>query len=341
MSVELVLAGIILISLMFYVLLGGADYGAGVWSLFATGPRASAQREAIAKAIGPIWEANHVWLILIVTVLFTAFPKAFALLSTRLHIPLSLMLIGIVLRGSAFAFRTNDIVPRSERETRAQRLWERVFGVSSLFTPVMLGTIIGAIASGRLGGPGAGFADMFVRPWANPFCLTVGLLALALFAFLAAVYLLLEIRQDGLREDFRKRALWAAGAAAMVAAAVFLLSKDDAQHIRNNLGDTAGGITIVSLTVLSAMAALVALWQKKDRAAFVFAVSEVSLILGGWALAQYPYLVEPDVTIADAAPSSTLQLVLIALLAGALVLFPSLYYLYRVFKGGTILRALE
>ena len=341
MSLELLLAGIILISLTFYVLLGGADYGAGVWSLFATGPRASAQREATAKAIGPIWEANHVWLILVVTVLFTAFPKAFALLSTRLHIPLSLMLIGIVLRGSAFAFHTNDVVPRLEREAKAQRVWERVFGVSSVFTPIMLGITIGAVASGRLGGQADTFVDMFVRPWANPFCLAVGLLALALFAFLAAVYLLLETRDDGLRKDFRKRALWAAVAAAVVAAAVFLLSKDEAPHVRNNLGRTIWGIMIVALAGLSALGALVSLWQKKDRAAFVFGVSEVILILWGWALAQYPYLVEPDVTIADAAPVQTLQLVLVALLAGALVLFPSLYYLYRVFKGGTILRALE
>jgi cytochrome d ubiquinol oxidase subunit II len=220
-------------------------------------------------------------------------------------------------------------------------VWERIFGVSSVFTPVMLGTTIGAVASGRLGGQTDTFVDMFVRPWANPFCLAVGLLALALFAFLAAVYLLLETRDDELREDFRKRALWAAGVAAVVAAAVFLLSKDEAPPVRNNLGHTTWGTMIVGLAGLSALTALVSLWHRKDRAAFVFAVSELSLILWGWALAQYPYLVEPDVTIADAAPIPTLRLVLMALLVGALVLFPSLYYLYRVFKGSTILRALE
>ncbi|MEP6888408.1 MAG: cytochrome d ubiquinol oxidase subunit II [Nitrospirales bacterium] len=341
MSLELILAGIILISLTFYVLLGGADYGAGVWSLFATGPRALAQREAVAKAIGPIWEANHVWLILVVTVLFTAFPKAFALLSTRLHIPLSLMLIGIVLRGSAFAFRTHDVVPRSEREAGAQKVWERVFAVSSVFTPIMLGTTIGAAASGRLGGQADTFVDMFVRPWANPFCLAVGLLALTLFAFLASVYLLLETRDDGLREDFRKRALWGGAVAALMAGAVFLLSKNGAPYVQYNLAYTTWGRLTVALVGLSALAGFVSLWQRRYRSAFVSTIGEVTFILWGWALAQYPYLVIPGATIMDAAPTPTLELVLATLLIGALVLFPSLYYLYRVFKGSIILRALE
>ncbi|MDQ6733340.1 MAG: cytochrome d ubiquinol oxidase subunit II [Nitrospirota bacterium] len=341
MSLELILAGTILISLTFYVLFGGADYGAGVWSLLARGPRALAQREAIAKAIGPIWEANHVWLILVVTILFTAFPKAFALISTHLHIPLSLMLIGIVLRGSAFAFRTNDVVQRTVSEAGAQKFWERVFAVSSVFTPMMLGATIGAVASGRMTGQGGTFMDAFVRPWATPFCFTVGLLALALFAFLAAVYLVLEAQDDALREDFRQRALWAGGVAVLLAGAVFLLSNSAAPHVRNHLSHTTWGTMTLLLAGLSALAALTSLWQRMYRMAFVCTVSEVIFIVWGWAVAQYPYLVIPDVTIADSAPTQTLQLVLVTLLIGALLLFPSLYYLYRIFKGGTILRALE
>lgn len=341
MSLELILAGIILISLTFYVLLGGADYGAGVWSLLATGPRASAQREAIAKAIGPIWEANHVWLILSITVLFSAFPKAFAVLSTRLHIPLSMMLIGIVLRGSAFAFRTHDIVPRTATDIWAQHFWERVFALSSVFTPLMIGTTIGALASGRLVGPPGSFLDVFVRPWATPFCFTVGVLALALFTLLAAVYLLLEAKDDALREDFRRRALWAAGLVNVVAALVVFLSDGASPEVRSHLIHTTVGMANVALAVVSALGTWVSLWRRRYRAAFLCAVSEVVLILWGWALAQYPYVITPDVTIADAAPVRTLQLVLAVLLAGALVLFPSLYYLYRIFKGGTILRELE
>ena len=341
MSLELILAGIILISLTFYVLFGGADYGAGVWSLFASGPRAPRQREAIAKAIGPIWEANHVWLILVVTILFTAFPKAFALISMQLHIPLSLMLIGIVLRGSAFAFRTNDVVPRTVNEAGAQTFWERIFAVSSVFTPIMLGTTIGAVASGRLVGQGETFTETFVRPWATPFCFTVGVLALTLFAFLAAVYLLLEAEEDALRENFRQRALWAGGMAVLLAGAVFLLSNNAAPHVRDHLGHTAWGAITMGVAGLSAIGALTSLWRRMDRMAFVFTVSEVSFIVWGWGVAQYPYLVIPSVAITDSAPVQTLQLVLAALFIGALLLFPSLYYLYRIFKGHTIRRALE
>ena len=341
MSLELILAGIILISLTFYVLLGGADYGAGVWSLLATGPRAPAQRAAIAKAIGPIWEANHVWLILSITVLFTAFPKAFAVLSTRLHIPLSMMLIGIVLRGSAFAFRTNDIVPRTATDIWAQHFWERVFALSSVFTPLMIGINIGALASGRITGGDTTFVDAFVRPWATPFCFGVGVLALMLFAFLAAVYLMLEATDAGLKEDFRRRALWAGIASAVVALGVLIISQSGAPAVRYDLAHTTWGMTTLGMAAITALAAIVSVWLKKDRAALICTVGEVTLILWGWALAQYPYLVTPDVTIADSAPPATLTLVLVALLAGACALFPSLYYLYRIFKGATIMRVLE
>ena len=341
MSLELILAGTILIALTFYVLFGGADYGAGVWSLLAGGPRALAQREAIAKAIGPIWEANHVWLILVVTILFTSFPKAFALISTRLHIPLSLMLIGIVLRGSAFAFRTNDVVPRTVSEPGAQKFWERIFAVSSVFTPIMLGMAIGAVASGRMTEHGGAFMDTFVRPWATPFCFTVGLLALALFAFLAAVYLVLEAQDDALREDFRRRALWAGGVAVLLAGAVFLLSNSATPHVRYQLSHTIWGTMTLAIAGFSALAALTSLWRRMYRMAFVCTVSEVIFIVWGWGVAQYPYLVVPAVTIADSAPIQTLQLVLVTVVIGALLLFPSLYYLYRIFKGGTIRRALE
>src|ERR687893_2196597 len=131
------------VSLMFYALLGGADYGGGVWDLFARGRRAGAQRELVAAAIGPVWEANHVWLIFGVVVLFTAFPPAFAALSTALHIPLTLMLIGIVLRGCAFTFRHYD----AEADDVQQR-WGRLFGMASVVTPILLGVCIGAISTG-------------------------------------------------------------------------------------------------------------------------------------------------------------------------------------------------
>src|SRR6266700_1523100 len=204
MTLADVVAGIIFAALNVYALLGGADFGGGVWDLLATGPRKQRQRELIADAVGPVWEANHVWLILALVLLFTCFPTAFARLGTLLHIPLSLVLIGIVLRGSAFTFWRYG--GHGDEE---QRRWGVVFAVASLITPLLLGTTVGAIASGALGEAGSakgeGFVGTYVAPWLNPFALSVGLFALVAFAFLAAVYLTLEARERELQEDFRRR----------------------------------------------------------------------------------------------------------------------------------------
>ena len=202
----LVVAGLIMLAVNAYVVLGGADFGAGVWDLLARGPRAAAQREAIAEGIGPIWEANHVWLIFVVVLLFSCFPPVFAHLSVVLHIPLTVMLIGIVLRGSAFTFRAYDAT-----DSMVQRQWGRIFAVSSTITPVLLGMCVGALVSGALAVPTeASFVARFITPWWSTFTLTIGGLGLAVFAFLAAVYLTAEVHDESLAEDFRGMALWAA-----------------------------------------------------------------------------------------------------------------------------------
>jgi cytochrome d ubiquinol oxidase subunit II len=331
-SLEVILAGSMLVSLTFYALMGGADYGGGMWDLLASGPRAKDQRELIAEAIGPIWEANHVWLILVVVLLFTCFPPAFSAIATALHIPLTLMLIGIVLRGSAFTFRTYDY-----RQDQAQRRWGRIFAVASLITPVLLGVTVGSIASGRIQVGAADVATVFVRPWLAPFPFAVGFFALALFAFLAAVYLTLETDDHQLREDFRKRALGAAAAVGLMALVVFLLSDTGAPQIRRDLSESWWTWPLQAATGAMASGAIYALWSYRFRLARFCAAGQVTLILWGWALAQYPYLVEPDISIYNAAaPAATLRLVLIALLAGVLLLLPSFYYLFRVFKGGPV-----
>lgn len=321
-----------IVSLTFYALMGGADYGGGVWDLLAWGPRAKAQRELIADALGPIWEANHVWLILVVVLLFTCFPPAFAAIATALHIPLTLMLIGIVLRGSAFTFRTYDY-----RRDDVQRRWGRIFAIASLVTPVLLGVTLGSIASGRIQTVGGNAAAIFIRSWLAPFPFAVGIFALALFAFLAAVYLTLETDDPELREDFRKRAIGAAAAVGLLSLLVFLLSEAGAPQIRRGLSESWWTWPLQVATGVMALGALLALWKHRFRLARFCAAGQVTLILWGWALAQYPYLVEPDISIYNAAaPPATLRLVLVALMAGALLLLPSFYYLFRVFKGGPV-----
>lgn len=341
MSLEFVVAGILLISLTFYALMGGADFGAGVWSLLACGPRAKAQRDVIDSAIGPIWEANHVWLILVIVLLFTAFPSAFALISITLHIPLTLMLIGIVLRGSAFAFRTNDVTLRGEAD-RSRVFWQRVFGLSSVLTPVFLGIAIGAIASGTIEKDVGGFWETFVRPWLALFPVSVGLLALSLFAFLAAVYLTMDTEDLLLQEDFRRLALAAAAVVAVLAVLVFVLSKTGAPQIHRDLIQSAWRWPLFIVAGGTAVGAVIALLNRRFAIARICAAGEVTAILWGWALAQYPSLVEPDMTIYNsAAPAPTLRLLILALILGALLLFPSLYYLFRVFKLGARLRGAE
>ena len=327
-------AGAIAASLNVYALTAGADFGGGVWDLLASGERRDRQRALIANAIAPIWEANHVWLILVVVLLFTAFPPVFAQLMTVLHIPLSLMLLGIVLRGSAFTFRSYD-----SRRDSVQRRWGRIFAIASTATPLLLGTILGAIATGAVGEQRqtsvSSFASVYVVPWLSAFPISVGALALALFAFLAAVYLTVEATDDVLRDDFRARALWSGVAAAVLAIIVLVLARSEAPRVWQALmvGNAAMALRITA--TLAALGAMVALWRRAYRAARIAAVGEVSLITWGWALGQFPYLLPPDMTVENAAaPATTLKLLLIALVTGLVVLVPSLWYLFKVFKEG-------
>jgi cytochrome d ubiquinol oxidase subunit II len=328
LSLEVIIAGVMVASLVIYALLAGADYGGGVWDLFAFGPRARKQRELIAEAISPVWEANHVWLILVIVILFTAFPPAFAAIATALHIPLSLMLIGIVLRGTAFTFRTYDV-----QRDNVQRRWSLIFSIASIITPILLGTILGAIASGTLNEEYGTFVSRFIAPWFAPFPIAVGLFALSLFAFLAAVYLTVEAPEPELQEDFRWRALLSGVIVGLFALTVFIVAKDGAPTVRAGISRTWWALGLHLLTAVFATSAFVTLWTRRYRIARFCAAAQVTLILLGWAFAQFPNLVEPDITISSAAaPRITLELLLGALIAGALVLFPSYYYLIRVFK---------
>jgi cytochrome d ubiquinol oxidase subunit II len=325
-----IVAGIMLVALNAYVLTGGADFGGGVWDLVAGGPSRDEQRSLIERSIAPIWEANHVWLIVVVVLLFSAFPLAFGVLGTVLHIPLSLMLVGIVLRGSAFVFRSYGGRAHSHQ-------WGTLFAVTSLVTPVILGMVIGAIVSDRVGDAStrigsATFVEVFVRPWLSPFTIAVGAFALALFAFLAATYLTVAADSDVLRDAFRRRALGAAAAVLIFAATALALSFKSAPRVAHGVAGTWWSMPLHLCTAVAAITAIVALKQRRFRAARIAAGAQVSLVLWGWALAQIPYLIPPTLTIRDAAsPPQTLTLLVIGLSAGFVILIPSLRYLYHTF----------
>jgi cytochrome d ubiquinol oxidase subunit II len=331
MATELALGAAIFVALCLYFVLAGADFGGGVWDLLATGPRAARQRAAVAHAIGPVWEANHVWLILVVVVLFSGFPRAFAAVSVALHVPLTLFLVGVVLRGASFAFRGFDAT-----SDRAQLRWGRVFSVASTISPVLLGMIVGALASGRIrvardGLVGGGF----FAPWLGPFSLALGVFALALCAFLAATYLTVELAdaEPELAEDFRRRALAAGVVVGATALAALVLAGEGAPLVRATLAARTWRWPFHVATGLAAVLALISLARRRYRAARAAAVAQTILILCGWAASQYPFLVVPDVTLASAAASPTTRALLLAALAvGVPVLAPSLVVLFRVFK---------
>jgi cytochrome d ubiquinol oxidase subunit II len=323
-----ILAGVILFALIAYALLAGADFGAGVWDLLASGPRAERQRETIAHAIGPVWEANHVWLILAVVLLFGAFPRAFAEISIRLFIPLTLLVIGIVLRGASFVFRSYQ-----ERGTRER--WGRRFAVSSAVTPVLLGIVIGAITTPSAPARGdAAFWSTFVSPWLQPLPIATGFFALAQFAFLAAVYLTVEADDAELAEDFRRRALRSAVALGALAGSVLAIAVVEAPALARALLGEAWSWPFQLATGGFALAAIAALWRRRYLAARACAAAQVALILIGWGAAMYPDLVAGSVTIREAAsPRPTLLLLVTALAIGAPALLPALVYLMRTFTG--------
>ena len=330
-----IVAGAIIMALTGYALTGGADYGGGVWDLLARGPRREAQRRLIAESIGPIWEANHVWLIVAVVVLFTGFPAAFGVLGTVLHVPITILLIGIVLRGSAFVFRSYG---RAERKIIER--WGLVFSIASVVTPLCFGIVIGAISSGAVGrasaraGTAAGsFTEVYVEPWLAVYPLTVGFFTLALFALLAAVYLALAARDDALREDFRRRALVAALVVGVAAGASLFMSTSSAPRIARGVTTSPWAVLLHTVTAIAALTAIGALWWRRYRLARVAVGAQVTLILWGWALAQYPFVIPPALTIRQsAAPDVTLELLLAGLAAGALVLIPSLRLLFKTFS---------
>jgi cytochrome d ubiquinol oxidase subunit II len=226
-TLELTLGAVILAALVIYALSGGADHGGGMWDLLASGPRARRQRAAIEHEIGPIWEANHVWLILVVVVLFTAFPPAFATTMTALHIPMTAVLIGIVLRGSTFVFRKYDA-----QDDTIHRRWSTLFGAASFFTPFLLGMCLGALGSGEIRVVEGRLTSGFFAGWIRPFAVACGLFALGLFAFLAATYLTVGVEDESdLQEDFRTRALAAGLLLAPLAALTFWLAREGAGDV--------------------------------------------------------------------------------------------------------------
>jgi cytochrome d ubiquinol oxidase subunit II len=332
MTLDAVPMYFVLVGLAAYVVLGGADFGAGFWTLVPNGGRSSpsAIRDHARHAMGPVWEANHVWLIFVLVISWTAYPIAFAAVFSTLSIPLFLAAVGIVLRGTSYALRGQLEVGGKDRDV------ERVFALSSLLTPFALGTVAGAIASGRV--PVGNAEGDAVTSWLNPTSLAVGALAVATSSYLAAVYLAADARRMGeqtLEHDFRWRALVAGIVAGAFAVAGLLVLRLEDRPIWSGL-TSDGGLAMVCVSAVAGLATIVFVWRSRFGLARVSAALAVAAIIAGWALAQEPELL-PGLTISEAAVDrSAIVALILAVAGGAIVLVPSLFLLFRLFLGGRL-----
>jgi cytochrome bd ubiquinol oxidase subunit II len=321
------LAAVLWLGVTCYALLGGADFGGGFWDLVAGGARRGARpRRLIEHSIGPVWEANHVWLIFVLVIMWTCFPPLFGAVSSTLWIPLTLAAFGVIIRGSAFAFR------KTVTQTWPRRGFGAAFAASSVITPFFLGAAAGGVASGRVP-PGLGTGQP-VTSWWNPVSVLTGVMAVVVCAYLAAVYLTADARRAGdaaLVAQFRGRALAAGVAAGAVAAAGLVFLHADAAVLCHGLLHRALPLVIVSAVAGSASLAL--LYLRCFLTARVTAATTVTAVLGAWAAAQYPNLLTPGLTIgAAAADRPVLVATLTSLAVGAALLVPSLAWLYLLFQ---------
>lgn len=318
-------AVILLIGVTMYAVFGGADFGAGLWSLLAGGSeRGRRPRALIDWAIGPVWEANHVWLIFVLVVLWTGFSSAFEAIFSTLFIPLSLAALGIVFRGAGFAFH------HTARRAGGRALAQASFGLASLLTPFFLGTVVGAIAGGRV--PVGNATGDAVSSWLNPLSLVIGALFVATGAYLAAVFLVSDARRAGSRDlerYFTDRALIAAVVAGALAAAGLGVMHGRARYVFDGL--TGDGLPLVILSALCGIAVLVLLYRGVRRGARPLAVGAVAAVIGGWGVAQWPYLLPEKLTIsAAAAPSATLTGLLIVFGVAVLIVLPAIGLLFTL-----------
>ena len=328
MIADTVAAVLLLISTA-YAALAGADFGGGIWDLLAgSTSRGAEPRRRIERSITPVWESNHVWLVIALVVLWTGFPAAFAAIFTTLFVPLSVAALGIVLRGAGFAFRAQV------RPVRWQMVAGGTFALSSLLTPFFLGTVIGAVVTGRVHGT----SDP-VTAWINPTSLLTGALFVVVSAYLAAVYLTMDSERDGepgMRSYFLRRAQAAAVTSGALAAATLAVLHTTARPVFSELL-TGRALPLVVISVLAGLAVLIMLARDISKAVRPTAVVAVAAVIVGWALAQYPELLPPGLTIGQAAaPAGTeaTELVVVGLIA--VLVIPSFALLFWLTQHGSL-----
>lgn len=316
-----------LAGLVFYTVLGGADFGAGFWELAARGPGSGEDRRHAHQAMGPVWEANHVWLVFVLTVVWTAYPIVFSSIASTLAVPLLIALVGIIVRGAAYALR-------SVEHERFERGLLVLFSSASILAPLLLGMSVGAIAALRV--PPGNAAGNLISSWLNPTSAAVGVLAVAAAAYTASVFLAADARRQGnapLEDRFRRRALGAGVVGGVVAFAALGALSVDARHVFDGL--TSGrGLPALVVSLVAGSATLLLVWRRRYEASRYTAAAAVAAVIAGWALAQLPQILR-GVTLTEAAASyDTLVSVTVAIIAGGAIVFPCLALLFRLVLTG-------
>jgi cytochrome d ubiquinol oxidase subunit II len=326
----------VLAGLALYTVLGGADFGAGFWQLFAgRGRQAEEVRGHAHRSIGPVWEANHVWLIFVITVLWTAYPRAFGSIASTLAVPLFIALIGIVFRGAAYALRAGAATPRESGRI------DTIFSLSSIVTPFALGAAVGGIATDRV--PVGNAAGDLWSSWLNPTSIFIGVLAVVTSAYLAAVYLAADAARDRraeLERGFRLRALGAGIVAGAVAIAGIFVVDADSHGLFHSLL-TGRALPAVIVSAVAGLATLALVFRRRYEPARYGAALAVAAIVAGWALARWPTIL-PGLTVHRAAAGhDTLVAIVVAVLAGGAILFPALGFLFKLALTGRFAAAEE
>ncbi len=323
-----------LVSIYIYCLLGGADFGAGIIELTSGGKSRDRTISLVSEAMAPIWEANHMWLIIAVVILFNAFPSVYSTLLVSLSIPLILMLIGIILRGSAFTFRHYDAIIDS-----SQKVYTRVFEYSSLIVPFFFGLVVGSIISGKITASPSDFYEGYVAPWLNFFSITVGIFIASLFSFIASIFLVSESKDKNQAAEFIGRSKKAIIITVASGALVFASSVVDGVHFFEAF---FGNRLSISLMVLATVC-LPVLWKVLEKGlkwpARILVGAQLLFILGAFYSVYFPTLVRlkdgSELTFYNSsAPQVTLDYLGWALIFGSLIIFPALIYLFKIFKAG-------
>ncbi|MCR4337071.1 MAG: cytochrome d ubiquinol oxidase subunit II [Candidatus Omnitrophica bacterium] len=327
-----IVIGFLALSLFLYCLLGGADFGAGILKIFTKRKDHEKYDEIVAKAMGPVWEANHIWLIILIVILFNGFPTAYSTVSIYFHVPLMIMLLGIIIRGCAFTFRHYDAI-----RDNARYYYDVFFSFSSFLTPLMLGMIVGGLMLGRVDPQGQGYYAVYMAPWFNWFCFSVGIFTVSIFAFLASVFLIGETQDQTWQLHFMEKAKVANLIAIILGGVVFLTAQLEGYPLLEHYLTRPLSLTGVLLATVSLFPLWLALKRRAVWHSRFWAGFQLAMILAAWFMTIFPEILSmknsQSLTFFNtSAPQVSLNILGWALIIGVFFFIPALSYLLWVFK---------